>query len=198
MEHVDRHIMDLFLSHEKEALLARIIALHREDGIPIQDIIIILQECTDMEISGALLSLLEEHVSSISEDLMLAIQDITAPFTLRFQLMTLILENPGPATIDFTFSQYISEPRFRAQIENRLCLDPDTLLLALAQYIEKSALSDKDTQTITPLLGKIPTTTYVKHAPDLTLFKISDLYHKLYWNMPDRSEPTVKDKGTKP
>lgn len=174
----EQALFDLFLDHNKDALITRFILLSDTSDLPLEDMLLILEETTDLEIQGAILTLFEKHFMDIHKQLILY-GNTTTSMMMRFHILNLCCEHLMPTTLHFVFSQYLKTPKFREFIETKLEKRPDALLLALTPFIQSTPLSKQDETTIKHLLAKVPKTTYVKHAPDLKFMKISALYHSL-------------------
>ena len=146
------------------------------DPIDIDSIIYILEDTTDLSISGLCLETLYANRPTILSTLTTLFQT-TESQKLRSLLMTVLCIKPTLNIMVFIIKHYISSSSLRPQIQTSAFRDKSTLLLGLSYYVEqKETLSSHEIEIVQTLLCTIPRKEFTETEGKLAHLKIYELY----------------------
>ncbi len=171
-------LLSLFESDQKWALSQMLLQLLDSPGpYPLDELLILLRDSVDEELSDAVFNVLYEKLSPLEPELIERYPELS--LKLQFTVLYLWAQKPSHRVCRFVLRRYLSDPEFRSFIEDRFFSNRSLLLWILAEYVQTQPLNPEALPLILNLLKRVPASVYREFSASLRYSKIADLYYRI-------------------
>lgn len=148
------------------------------DPIPLPEFMKILEETGSQLLQKKIIGVLMARAGEMMRELIDAYQKSTSR-RIKAVLMHIIFSDITEDNSMFLIDQYVRFPKFRDDLFGVFRKEPETVFLAMANYVELHSLTAKQASTITEFLAEIDPNIFKKYAGMLSYHQISDYYYAI-------------------
>ena len=173
----DRPLMDLFDDMDIDGMKSALEKLVMfDDHFPLADVLELLEETSDLELTVYIVELLMLHISKIDDALMMTYYPKSSD-KVKQQIITVLSTFSDSKYMQFLLDEYFNNPYFRPAIRSQAFKDKMHLFMNLVRFYEGLPLTSDYVVIAQQLLRTIPRQVVVATAHLFAGTKLLDVYY---------------------
>ncbi|MGC6367193.1 MAG: hypothetical protein ACON35_04255 [Candidatus Marinamargulisbacteria bacterium] len=174
-----RSLMDMYDDMDGQALMMALDYLKDDTAVfPLADLLELLEETSDLELTVFIVQLLMYRIKEIDDDLMLVYFPKSSD-KVKQQIITIFATLAESKYMQFLLDEYFKNPYFRPAIRQQAFKDKMNLFMNLVRYYEDLPLTSDGVLVAQQILRMIPRDVVIKTGNVFTGTRLMDVYYAM-------------------
>ena len=170
-------LLSYFENMDKDSLIQAIIEFDKNNLLPLDSLIYILEETTDLELVAVIMECLKSRLDEIDDHLVLKYKSVSK--VVKQYFVGLFAQSFRSKHTMFLLDEYFYDPYMRPYIRKVGFKDKKSLFMNLVRYFEDIPFTKENVDTAQNILKSIPKDTILSCMGVFNGAKLLDVYYAI-------------------